>query len=171
MPTVIKADFSQVDRLFEQLRTFQNYGVHDAVDNGAKKLVSHLKTNISHGKDASGGYYQDVKQETMDSQIAYGGPFRDTRIRGNVSSNRTPFNVTGQTIDSLYHKRSGNSTEIIIDDPRSVMILQSNAKGSGGVPKPKRDPLGLNLRNTTDIEFDLIADAVEKAIDRIVSGL
>lgn len=170
MPTTINADFSQVDKLFEELRRFQDYGVHNAVERGSEKLTSHLKTNVAQGKQATGASYPAVKDVTMERAIAYGGPFKDTRIRGEVSSNRTAMNVTGQSLDSIYKSRRSNVTEIGFDDNRAEVVFRSNAKGSGS-KKPVRDPLGLNLSNVTDIEFGFIADAVEDALERVISGL
>lgn len=170
MPITIDVDFSQVDKLFEEFRFFQDHGVHDAVEKGSEKLTSHLKTNIAQGKQATGAAYPDVKDITMERAIAYGGLFKDTRIRGEVSSDRTAMNVTGKSMDSIYKTRRGDVTEIGFDDARAQLVFKSNAKASGS-RKPVRDPLGLNLNNTTDTEFDLIADSVEAAIDRIVSGL
>lgn len=168
MPIKIDVDFSQVNKLFEELRRFQDHGVHDAVEKGSQKLTEHLKTNVAQGRDATGKHYPDVKDITMERAIAYGGPFKDTRIRGDVSSDRTPINVTGQSRAAIYQSRRGNVTEIGFDDKRAELVFASNAKAKN---KPVRDPLGLNLRNVTDLEFDLIADAVEAALERAISGV
>lgn len=171
MRTVISADFSKVDKLFDELKRFQDFGVHAQVEAGSKKLVSHLKTNVAQGKDATGKPYSDIEADTLDKSIAYGGPFKDTRIRREVSSNRTAMNVTGKSIDSIYSKRSGNVTEIVVDDPRATVVFYSNAGRPGNVSKPVRDPLGLTTRNVSDVEFDIIADLIDVEIERIVSGL
>jgi hypothetical protein len=171
MRMVISVDSKSVDKLVDEFRDFQNYGVHGAVEVGSKKLLAHLKTNVAQGKSATGAAYPDVEDITMERPIAHGGPFKDTRIRGDVSGNRTAINVTGQSIEAPYISRTGPVTEIRVDDPRSILVFKGNASPAGPVKKPKRDPLGLTLQNATDLEFDLIADAVENAIDRIVSGL
>lgn len=171
MRMVISADFSKVDKLIDELRRFQDHGVHAQVEVGSKKLVGHLKTNVAQGRDSMGKPYSDIDVETFDKAIAYGGPFKDTRIRREVSGDRTAMNVTGKSIESIYSKRSGNVTEIVVDDPRAVTVFYSNAGRSGDVSKPVRDPLGLNARNVSDTEFDIIADLVEEQIERIVGGL
>lgn len=167
----ISADFSKVDKLFDELRRFQDFGVHAEVERGSKKLVRHLKTNVDQGKDVSGKPYSDIDSDTLDKAIAYGGPFKDTRIRREVSSDRTAMNVTGKSMDSIYSKRSGNVTEVVVDDPRAVVVFYSNAGRPGNVSKPVRDPLGLKDRNVSDTEFDIIADLIDVEIERIANGL
>jgi hypothetical protein len=171
MQITINADFSKVDKLFDELKRFQDFGVHAQVEQGSKKLVSHLKTNVAQGLDAMGKPYSDIDPETLDKAIAYGGPFKDTRIRREVSTNRTAMNVTGKSMDSIYSKRSGDVTEVIVDDPRAVTVFYSNAGRPGNVSKPVRDPLGLKDRNVSDTEFDIIADLIDGEIERIVGGL
>lgn len=171
MRMIISADLTKVDKLVNELKRFQDFGVHNRVELGTKKLVNHLKTNVAQGRDAMGKPYAPVDADTMDMAIAYGGPFQDTRIRRDVSGDRTAMNVTGKSMDSIYAKRSGNVTEILVDDPRATIVFHSNAGRPGNVKKPVRDPLGLKERNVSDTEYDIIADLIEDEIERIVDGL
>lgn len=171
MPYKIEIDLNAFEKLLNDLKRVQEVQVHSAVSKGGNKLLSQLKTNIAQGRDADGKTYPDVNRSTMEMSIKYGSPFEDRRIRGEVSSNRTPFNVTKQTLESIYLKRNGDATEIGYDDERTELIMKGNARAAGNTDKPARDPLGHKLRNPTDLEFDLVADEVENLIERVLNAL
>lgn len=171
MASKIEIDVSAFNKLNEILRAFTEQGIDAPIKDGAKRITENLKKNIVIGKDINGNFYPPVTKKTMDRPIKFSGPFSDSRIRSDVSTSPTAFDVTGKTRESINWKKVSNKLyEIGYDSARTDLIIQGNARADGNVPKPRRDPLGVTERQPSDSEFDYVADAVEFALERALSG-
>lgn len=160
-----------VESLVQSLKVFSESGIAKPIEKSVRKLLSLLRSNLADGQSADGRDYPDVKDTTKAMEIARSGPFADSRIRNEVSTNSKAMNVTGESSDSLsYEKTNVTDFNVGYDSVRSDVVFRGNAKGSGNASKPKRDPLGLNIGIPTDEEFNIVADEVEAAIERLLDG-
>jgi hypothetical protein len=164
-------EMNDVTELFGRLQTFQYEGLGIPLGQAAKKLAYRLRDNISNSRNNKGGSYPLIKQVTNEMEIARSGPYSDSRKRQEVSSNPNAMNVTGRTEQSIKSERvSYKEFTVGVDDPRSQIVLESNARNPGSVNKPKRDPLGLSDNSPADEEIDIVEDYVSKAIEGILNG-
>lgn len=172
MSSKIEINTKDVDLLLEDLKSFQENGVKAPMERAAKKIVNKLKLNVVIGKDINGQFYPPVKKVTNEMEISRSGPYTDTRKRSDVTSSPTAMDVTGKSMESIkYEKKANGDIEIGFDSPRSELIFRGNAQASGNVKKPKRDPLGLTERFASDTEFEFLADEIEAALEKVLSGL
>ena len=167
----VSIDDSNVRALIDKLLVFgQNLSA--PLNNAANEIKYQLSRNFALGKDINGVTYEYINPDTLQMPIKYGGLYKDSRIRGDVNPSQIAMTATGRTKDSFTSNKVSN-TEFVVgyDDPRSAIILESNAKGTGKVVKPKRDPVGLNERNPSKQEFDVVVDEIEKALERLLGGI
>lgn len=167
----VSIDDVAVTELIEKLLRYTQNRMDEPAMEAAKKIVYQLSHNFSVGENIHGDRYDYVTQLTLELPIKRTGSFEDKRIRGQVSPSQIALDVTGRTKES-FRATKESSTEVVIgyDDVRTDIILQGNAKNSGNVSKPKRDPAGLSERNPSDKEFEIVVDEVEKVLERLLSG-
>jgi hypothetical protein len=167
----IYIDDKDVIKLLQTLSDFSEVGAKVPMTKAANAIKERLVANIKGGKGFSEGAYPNIQEVTNEFEIAHSGPFTDTRKRFDVSSNQVPFNVTGDTAKSLsVQVKSNQEVNVGYDSARTDMVLQGNARASGNVNKARRDPVGVTEGIPSDYEFDVVTDAVEKALDRLLNG-
>lgn len=172
MPSSITIDESQVTKLLQSLNDFSEVGVKRPMTKGATAIKERLVSNIESGKSINDASYPHIKDpQTHLMEIAFSGPFTDTRKRIDVTGNPVAMNVTGETAESIdVQIKSNSEVNVGYDNARTDVVLKSNAKNRGNVSKPVRDPVGLNVGIPTDFEFDAVANAVEAALDGVLGG-
>lgn len=167
----IEIDDTSVVKLLQTLSDFAEANAKTPMTKAANDIKERLVSNIKGGKGFTEGAYPSIKEVTNEFEIAHSGPFADTRKRSDVSSNQIPFNVTGDTAKSItVQVKSNQEVNVGYDSARAGMVLQGNARASGNVNKPRRDPVGVTEGQPSDYEFDVVTDAIEKALDRLLNG-
>lgn len=172
MPSKIVMEDTIVSKLFADLARFHNSGIKAPMTKGAEEIKDKLQKNIVFGKTITGNTYPQIRDVTKEMEIARSGPFSDSRKRSEVSRSPIAMDVTGQSFDSItVEAKSVKEVNVGYNGIRADVVFRSNAKGSGNINKPKRDPLGLNERIASDFEFDAVADAIEDALERAINGV
>lgn len=163
-------DNTGVDDVLRSLSAFAAGGYAPTIDRASRRLVDRLKANVRQGYDAEENELASVKDSTLKQKIKHSGDFVDSRIRGRVKSDPTPFGVTGKTEKNIEWRKGAEGWEIGWDDERTDAVLQSNAfPGSkSNVPKPVRDPTGLTIKEPTEPELDIVEDELVKGIESLV---
>lgn len=170
MPVTIED--SAIRALIERLKDWSKFDIRNDMERGTRAVKELLRNKVLTGRSLHDTTYPKVKDVTQDMPISYGNPYKDTRLRGEVAPSRTALNVTGESANSLeIGKTTITEFVIYIDGERANLIFNENARNNSRVDKPKRDPLGLTEKGPGKQEIDLVADELEKAIERIVSGL
>lgn len=168
----VSIDDKQVLRLIDRLLVWGKSDIVYPINEAANEIRAELTRNFFLGKDINGVTMNYIDSKTVDMPIKYGDPYKDLRKRGDVNPSQIPMTATGRTRDSLTAQKVSNTEyNVGYNDERSAIILESNAKGNSNVSKPKRDPVGLNERNPSKKEFDIVVDEIEKALDRLLNGI
>jgi len=140
------------------MRQWANSGVEVDINKGVKSTEKNIKRMLKRGRNSDGSQMKPVKEITMDSSIRHGGP--DKRKRRNVNSSASrPIQATGESINSINSKWTGDSWEIAPGSGKPEMVFEVNLKLG-------RDPL-----QPSDKQVEIIEKAIIKGFDEMLAGV
>ena len=150
---------SEWNTLQKQVKNWTINGVNKDVKKASTIIANNYKSQIRSGKKGDDTSMPNVTDNTMKRPI--GGHSRDSSIRGEVRSSRSPLYARGGAIDSIKSKKVSNGFEIGPTTPHGEVIFSFNANSA----KTKRDPLIVS-----DVQMKILEDHIYGGLDKILGG-